>query len=140
MDKMQTQFHDPEFMTGWGAGNPLSQADQPMTTEEAAAKGIGSMTTQKAGGQKAEAQGVWKEGLWQVVFSRALTSKEKNDIQFDSGSPVNVSFAVFDGAHKDRNGQKMVSVWNELTLVSSPNVLIGDQLDPRLRGDDVRRS
>lgn len=116
MSQMQTKFHDPKFMSGWGAGNPLSNPDKKSATEEAMAKGLGTLTTQMPRFEKVDAQGAWKNGRWFLVFSRELKSKDWNALKFKKGKAVNAAFAIWDGAHRDRNGQKMVSVWNELTL------------------------
>jgi hypothetical protein len=113
----KTTFHDPEFMTGWGAGNPLSNPVNPSASEEALAKGFGSLTSSKEPAENMQAQGIWKDGKWKVVFSRPLTSPgDKLNLQFRPGQEVNVAFAVWDGEKKDRNGQKMVSIWNKLVL------------------------
>lgn len=112
----KTQFHDPRFLTGWGAGNPLSDPQRHSAAEEDHAKGLGTLTTQKPAIENVEAQGVWKDEKWRVVFHRSLTAQEKERLQFSTGSVVHIAFAVWDGAKRDRNGQKMVSIWNELTL------------------------
>jgi hypothetical protein len=51
-----------------------------------------------------------------VVFIRDLKVKGKERLQFGPGKKINTAFAIFDGSKKDRNGQKMVSIWNELAL------------------------
>ena len=61
-------------------------------------------------------KGVWKDGQWSAVFVRELKAVDRNDIGFSTGSSVSVAFAIWDGSKRDRNGQKMVSIWNEVTL------------------------
>ena len=104
----ETVFHDPQLMTGWAAGNPLSDPRENSAAEEGMAKGLGSFTTQRPSLEKVEAKGIWHDGKWEVVFQGAL--------QLKPGETVSVAFAVWDGAKGDRNGQKMVSIWNELKL------------------------
>ncbi len=112
----KTQFHDPKFITGWGAGNPLSNPLSKSSAEEARAKGLGTLTTMKPQFENIEAHGIWRDGTWQVVFKRKLKTKEKERLQFELGTPLNVAFAIWDGSKKDRNGQKMISIWNDLEL------------------------
>ncbi len=116
VSQAKTQFHDPQFITGWGAGNPLSDPQREGSAEEAQAKGLGSYTYQSPKTEKVEAKGFWKDGKWHVVFIRPLKSSESENLQFNPREPLSVAFALWDGARKDRDGQKMVSIWNELTL------------------------
>ena len=109
-------FHDPLFLTAWGAGNPIADPYRKSAAEEARAKGFGTLTTMSPMFEAVDANGVWQDGKWQVVFVRKLALSEKERIQLKSGGTVNVAFAVWDGAEGDRNGQKMVSIWNELVL------------------------
>lgn len=112
----KTKFHDPNFLTGWGRGNLFSNVERKSASEEAMAKGFGSLTTQGPKIEPIEANGVWKEGKWQVVFSRPLKTQEKQTLEFEAGRSLHIGFAVWDGSKQDRDGQKMISVWNELVL------------------------
>ncbi|MBI4352682.1 MAG: c-type cytochrome [Candidatus Omnitrophica bacterium] len=111
----KTRFHDPQFLSGWGSGNPLSDPGKKSAGEEALSKGFGTLTTQLPRSGPIEVNGIWKEGKWQVVFSRALKTGESS-LELERRKPLQAAFAVWDGAHRDRNGQKAVSVWNELVL------------------------
>ncbi|MBI4368106.1 MAG: c-type cytochrome, partial [Candidatus Omnitrophica bacterium] len=112
----KTSFHDPLFLTAWGAGNPIADPDRKSAAEEARAKGFGTLTTMSPMLEAVDANGVWQDGKWQVVFVRKLVPSEKERIQLKPGGTVNVAFAIWDGGEGDRNGQKMVSIWNELVL------------------------
>ena len=105
-------------MTGWGAGNPVSDPLRESAAEEAKAGGLGSYTAFHAMPDKVEAKGIWKDGTWYVVFRRPLLPADKERMEFKRGKKFSIAFAVWDGFHKDRNGQKMVSIWNELKLES----------------------
>ncbi len=111
----KTRFHDPEFITGWGAGNPLSDPQQHGASEAATSEGLGSYTTQKSLKNEIQTQGINRDGKWHVVFVRQRSSADKKDVQFKAGE-VSVAFAIWDGSGGDRNGQKMVSIWNKLIL------------------------
>jgi mono/diheme cytochrome c family protein len=108
--------HDSTYVTGWGAGNPLSNPNRQSAAEEAHAKGFGTLTSTPVDKDPVIADGVWKDGRWHVVFLRPLKVKEKGRLEFKPGQRINVAFAVWNGQAKDRNGQKMVSIWNEFTL------------------------
>ncbi len=110
------QFHDPVYMTGWGAGNPLSDVEGKKAAEEGRAQGLGSYTIQLPQKEKVSAKGIWDKGMWHVVFVRSLTAADKGGLKFTPGETAHVAFAVWDGARGDRNGQKSVSIWNELIL------------------------
>ncbi len=56
-------------------------------------------------------------GVWRVVFTRALTTADANDAQFQPGTFPNIAFAVWDGRKlesgdvKESGSQKAVSSW-----------------------------
>ena len=110
------QFHDPRFMAGWGAGNPLSDPERKSSAEEGVAQGFGSFTTQISSSEKVHAKGIWHDGQWEVVFVRSLKTKDSAGVQFKPGGTIPIAFAVWDGSQQDRNGQKMISIWNELRI------------------------
>ncbi len=111
----KTEDHDRLYLTGQEAGNIFSDINRSASAEEAKAKGFGSLTTMHPMFDKVAANGVWRDGAWTVVFKRNLKPGEEERIHFVPGS-FNIAFAVWDGAHRDRNGQKMVSIWNELIV------------------------
>lgn len=112
----KTKFHDPKYTTGWGAGNPVSDPTKTEIAEEGISAGMGSYTAQRPQMEKVDARGVWVNGKWHVVFVRSLKSSDREALQFNAGDTTSIAFAVWDGAMKDRNGQKMVSIWNKLIL------------------------
>jgi DMSO reductase family type II enzyme heme b subunit len=56
-------------------------------------------------------------GVWRVVFTRALTTTDKEDVQIQPGTFPNIAFAVWDGKKlesgdlKEAGSQKAVSSW-----------------------------
>jgi len=111
-----TAAHDPGFMGGWGAGNPLSDPNRTSAAEEATAKGLGTLTSRPPAMQRIQANGLWKDGRWHVVLHRPLAPNEEGDLRLTLGQEVRVAFAIWDGHARDRNGQKSVSIWNTLKL------------------------
>ncbi len=65
--------------------------------------------------------GKWHKGFWRVAFTRELSSGDDDHVTFSSGQPVNIGFAVWNGAQMDRNGQKSVTIWHRLELEKSLN-------------------
>lgn len=119
-DWYQADSHLPQYASGRDAGNPMSDPNRTSAAEEARSAGFGSVTSHKIDKEPVQANGVWKDGEWHVVFIRDLKVKGKERLQFRPGNKIHTAFAVFDGSHRDRNGQKMVSIWNELDLQEAP--------------------
>ena len=80
------------------------------------AKGFGTLKPQAH--QDVTAKGVYANGTWKVIFSRAMTTEHPDeDMQLKPGEFINIAFAVWDG-RKDAAGdlvekgsQKAVSSW-----------------------------
>lgn len=80
------------------------------------AQGFGTLKAQDQ--QDVKAKGVYQNGKWKVVFTRALTTGDASDTQFRPGEFVNIAFAVWDGKKdpasgelKEKGSQKAVSSW-----------------------------
>lgn len=79
------------------------------------AQGFGTLKTQEH--QDVTAKGVYQNGTWRVVFSRAITTDHpETDAQFRPGEFVNIAFAVWDGKRegpdiKEKGSQKAISSW-----------------------------
>jgi mono/diheme cytochrome c family protein len=81
------------------------------------AGGPGTMTFRIPKNQLVDAEGQWADGQWSVMMQRplAMTSSEQG-ISLDSQASASIAFAVWNGALKDRDGQKLVSIWHDLEL------------------------
>ncbi len=80
------------------------------------ARGFGTLKVQDQ--QDLKGKGVYQDGKWKVVFSRAVTTGDANDTQFKPGEFINIAFAVWDGQKdpasgdlKEKGSQKAVSSW-----------------------------
>lgn len=80
------------------------------------AKGFGTLKVQDQ--QDIKGKGVYQNGKWKVVFSRAVTTGDANDTQFKPGEFINIAFAVWDGKKdpasgdlKEKGSEKAVSSW-----------------------------
>ena len=112
----EVKDRDPTFYSGWGSGNLLSNPERPSVVEDLNAQGLGTVHSQALRNQSVQGSGVWNEGGWRVVFVRPLPASGSGDIAFRPGESVRIAFAIWDGQAGDRNGQKSVTIWHDLTL------------------------
>lgn len=114
-----TQDMDTDTMIYGGEVNSVDALNpfREVPVEELNAEGFGTLTPQPLTKQNVNGNGVWKNGKWKVVFRRSLKSLNKWDVDFDAKKgPILMAFAIWDGAHSDRNGRKTVSMWQRLNL------------------------
>jgi mono/diheme cytochrome c family protein len=111
-----TADNDPSYLSGWGAGNPMSSPDRSVAVDDLNAVGFGTLSPQPAKAQNVRGTGVWDNGMWRVVFVRALAGARSGDVRLAPGATVPAAFAVWEGQHADRDGQKSVTSWNLLSL------------------------
>jgi mono/diheme cytochrome c family protein len=107
--------------------NPVTKlgTTQQNSVEELNSEGFGSITPQPAEYQNVEGTGVWKDGEWTVVFTRTFAVSGKWDAILDKKEPLLVAFAVWDGEKEDRNGRKVISVWQRLNIMRTPSAATG---------------
>ena len=80
--------------------------------EDLTAAGYSTLTTQEE--QDVHGHGTWQNKTWRVVFKRALMNSDNADIQFKNS--IVMAIAVWNGANRERNGQKGISNWILLRL------------------------
>ena len=97
-------------------GNPVADVEKTKNAEQAVAEGMGTYKAYPSAATDVDANGVWKDGQWHVVFVRSLKAADKKDLQLSGTKMVSIAFAVWDGSAHDRNGQKSVSIWNKLVV------------------------
>ena len=67
--------------------------------------------------QFVRARGTWGDGRWTVMMTRALSVASRDDgVLLRPGGGASVAFAVWDGSHQDRDGQKSITIWQDLEL------------------------
>jgi len=100
--------------------NPVSKlnATGQNPVEELNAEGFGTITPQPPENQNIDGAGEWKDGIWTVVFLRDMPKTGKWDVDFANRiDPALMAFAVWDGAKEDRNGRKVISVWQRFNII-----------------------
>jgi mono/diheme cytochrome c family protein len=99
-------------------GNQVTRASaHPTGGSSLTAAGPGSITFRFAKSQLVSAAGRWSQGRWTVLMRRSLNVASLDDgVALVPGQRASVAFAVWEGSHRDRNGQKQVSIWQDLVL------------------------
>lgn len=105
---------DDTFYPGRAVGNAMSQVDRKSPVEDLVAAGFGTLTTGDV--QTVDGKGVWQDGKWYVLFARDMDTRGDFYVPFKGGQTTNIAFAVWDGAHGERNGIKSVSTFADLQI------------------------
>lgn len=106
----------PDFRTARAAGNPNTQIDPKTGASSLGARGFGSTTFRPKTSQHVTAKAVWKDGVWTVVLRRPLAVAAGEGVTLAAGERCSAAFALWFGEARDRNGQKLVSVWQDLKI------------------------
>ncbi|HEY7531474.1 MAG TPA: ethylbenzene dehydrogenase-related protein [Nitrospiraceae bacterium] len=86
------------------------------SVEDLIGGGFSTLTTKEKQG-RVQGKATWKDGVWHVVMRRPLSSEEhENEAKLIPGRIQTVSFAVWNGENKERNGQKAVAPWFQLVI------------------------
>ena len=86
------------------------------SVEDLIGGGFSTLTTKDKQG-RVQGKAAWKDGVWHVVMRRPLASEEQeNEAKLIPGRVQAVSFAVWNGENKERNGQKSVAPWFQLVI------------------------
>jgi mono/diheme cytochrome c family protein len=107
---------DPTFVTGWGAGNIVSDPTRKSPVEDLSAQGFGTLAARPRPDQRVEATGVHSTGTYRALFRRSFSGSGPHSVSFRPGAVVPVAFAVWNGSAGDRDGKKSVTIWQELEL------------------------
>jgi DMSO reductase family type II enzyme heme b subunit len=86
------------------------------SVEDLIGGGFSTLTTKEKQG-RVQGKATWKDGLWRVVMRRPLSSEEQeNEARLVPGRIQAISFAVWNGENKERNGQKAIAPWFQLSV------------------------
>lgn len=98
-------------------GNRIAPDDPVGDSAGMVAGGPGSVTFRLAASRIVEITSHRQQDRWTVYFRRPLRPTSPEDgLPLLAGQPIAVAFAVWDGSRADRNGQKMVSIWQPVVL------------------------
>ena len=107
---------DPMFITGWAAGNIVSDPARKSPAEDLVAQGFGTLRARPRADQAVDARGVYATGTYRVMLRRDLAGRGERAATLTPGSTVPVGFAVWNGSAGDRDGKKSVTIWQDLVL------------------------
>jgi mono/diheme cytochrome c family protein len=96
-------------------GNPLALASRGAASELEAA-GPGTLAFRLPVSRQVAAEGVWGDGTWHVAFTRRLATGESGGLRLRPGRRVSLALALWDGGRAERDGQKQISMWQDLVL------------------------
>lgn len=86
------------------------------SVEDLIGGGFSTLTTKDEQG-RVQGKATWKDGMWHVVMRRPLASTgQENEARLEPGHLQTIAFAVWNGENKERNGQKAVAPWFQLSI------------------------
>jgi len=86
------------------------------SVEDLVGGGFSTLTSKQSQG-RVQGKAIWKDGVWRVVIRRPLASTDpENEARLEPGRLQAVAFAVWNGENKERNGQKAVAPWFQLSI------------------------
>jgi mono/diheme cytochrome c family protein len=107
----------PVSLPALATGNQIVPGGAATGGSELAAAGPGSVTFRLPRNQAVSTESKWDAGRWTVVLIRRLSVEgPAAGVSLAPGDRVTVAFAVWDGSHHDRNGQKLITIWQDLVL------------------------
>lgn len=103
------------------SGNQIVPTDDASGATSLTGGGPGTVTFRIPRNQLVKATGQWKDDRWTVVMTRALAVESEDDgVAIAPGQRVSAAFAVWDGGHQDRDGKKLITIWQDFELESKP--------------------
>ena len=106
----------PTFVTGWGAGNIVSDPLRNSAAEDLISQGFGTLRARPPADQAVHARGVYATDTYRVMFRRPLAPKGERAVALTPGTVAPVAFAVWNGSAGDRDGKKSVTIWQDLRI------------------------
>ena len=115
---------DPKPYFIWGGRRPVYlwswKVAEPSTVTEMNAKGIDTATVQ-SDQSPIQAEGVYKDGQYQLWIKRSLTTEDRNDVQFTSDVFIPIAFSAWDGLNGDLKTKRAISTWYTFVLDPVPS-------------------
>jgi hypothetical protein len=113
----QTAGQNPLSLSALAVGNQNVPSNAVRYESSLVAAGPGTLTFRPAVNQSVETQGQWKDGRWSVVLKRDLSvEKPEQGLSLAAGQRASAAFALWDGSHRDRGPQKVITIWQDLVL------------------------
>jgi DMSO reductase family type II enzyme heme b subunit len=118
----RTAAQPPISLPALAAGNQIVPSENAKAASSLETAGPGSATFRPVKSQLVDAHGQWADGRWTVVMTRALNVDAAGaGVSLEPGAKASVAFAIWDGGAKDRDGKKLVSIWQDCELERTAN-------------------
>jgi mono/diheme cytochrome c family protein len=113
----RTAAQPPVTLPAVAAGNEIVPGKDIPAASSLETAGPGSVTFRPVKSQLVQAHGQWADGRWTVLMTRTLeVASSAAGVSLEPGAKASLAFAIWDGGAKDRDGKKLVSIWQELEL------------------------
>ena len=118
----RTAAQPPISLPAVAAANQIVPSENTPAASSLESAGPGSATFRPVKSQLVTARGQWTDGRWTVVMMRALSVDDSTaGVSLEPGAKASVAFAIWDGGAKDRDGKKLISIWQDLELERKKN-------------------
>lgn len=118
----RTEAQPPISLPALATGNQIVPTNNALAASSLETAGPGSVTFRPVKSQSVEAQGQWADGRWTVVMTRPLQVDAADaGVALEPGGKVSLAFAIWDGGAKDRDGKKLISIWQDCELERQAN-------------------
>ncbi len=107
------------YLWHWQASDSFDgETEQSGNTQvkEANAKGMTDLIEQSAESQNVNAKIAYKNGRYQLLVRRSLSTEDKNDLQFEVGRFIPIALFAWDGSNGEFGTRCSVSTWYYLLL------------------------
>jgi hypothetical protein len=110
----------PISLPAEASGNAVVPSVKTSGASSLAAAGPGTVAFRIPKSRLVKAHGEWRDGRWTVVMTRPLMVDSDAGVSLVPGEQASLALAVWDGAFRDRNGQKSITIWQDLELEKPP--------------------
>ncbi len=111
----------PVALWYWAA--PSAEPEAPETAQILDARGAAQPLRPRQGDSGLSASGMWADGRWQVVFTRARETAQPGDIAFADGAFVPVAFIGWDGLSGQEGLRQSFTAWYWLRIAPATDPL-----------------
>jgi DMSO reductase family type II enzyme heme b subunit len=99
------------------SGNPIVPNGSGSGGSSLTVGGPGTVTFRIPQSRHVTADGQFEDNRWTVVMTRSLSVESASDgVSLEAGTRASIAFAIWDGSQRDRDGKKLVTIWNDLEL------------------------
>jgi len=99
------------------SGNPIVPKNDGSGTSSLTGGGPGTVTFRLPKSELVKAHGAWNEGRWTVVMTRSLAVSSADDgVSLSPGGKATIAFAIWNGSLRERDGKKLITIWQDLEL------------------------